>query len=264
MKKIIVAASGKRMGKTLLITHLIEQFKKNRKSVAAIKVKRMNKGGIDIVRAPGREDSDTYRYKQAGARSVVYVKFSKEEELTDFLDSEVSGLTNITIWESNSICSLLTLNILVYLTDRSEGAKNPELERMADIVCDAPLSVEDAERTAGTIAGLLGSGTFTLGGKYWISKEDHPLFGEGIFNLLRTIEETGSIHSASQKTGIPYKRAWTLIDTTEQKLGAKLLISTRGGVSGGGSTLTPLACRLLDAFEIAAGLFRKFKHGLEI
>ncbi len=264
LKIVIIAGSGKRTGKTLLATHLIRKLKQSRKTVAAYKLKHLDSGESSVEPGAGRKNSDTYRYKQAGAKRVAYIQFSTEEELKSIADEKLLGFAEITICESNTLRSVLTPDILVYLNNPSDVAKNPELAKTADVICDAPLSKETAERVAETIAGLLGCGTFTLGGKYWISKNDEPLFGEGIFHLLRTIEETGSIHGASLKIGIPYKRVWILINKTETKLGAKLLLSNRGGVSGGGSTLTPMACRLLNAFEIAAGLFRKFKHGLEI
>lgn len=264
MKSIIISGSGKRVGKTLLATHLVGKLKKCNKKVVVFKVKRTAEGKLSIRKGPGRDNSDTSRYSEAGANRVAYIQFSTEQELKGIIEKNVLDFADIVIYESNSLRSVLKPNLLVYLTDNSGNCKNPELKTLADVVCEEVLTEEIAGKTADTITGLLGCGTFTLGGKYWISKNEQRLFGEGIFRLLRTVGETGSIHRASQKTGIPYKRAWTLINETEQKLGAKLLLSNRGGAFGGGSTLTPLAGKLLDAFEIAAGSFKKFKHGLEI
>lgn len=46
-----------------------------------------------------------------------------------------------------------------------------------------------------------------------------------------------------------YSKAWRIIRTAEEVFGCKLLVSSTGGVHGGGAVLTPEAVRLVDAYE---------------
>ena len=70
--------------------------------------------------------------------------------------------------------------------------------------------------------------------------------------MLEAINETGSILAASKEVGMQYRRAWTLLSNTEEKLGVKLIRRNRGGAGGGGSSLTPVATMLLKRFHILA------------
>ena len=45
-----------------------------------------------------------------------------------------------------------------------------------------------------------------------------------------------------------YSKAWNMMKTAEEQLGFKLLISTTGGIGGGGAMLTPEAEQLLDDY----------------
>ncbi|MCM1129865.1 MAG: TOBE domain-containing protein [Alistipes senegalensis] len=69
--------------------------------------------------------------------------------------------------------------------------------------------------------------------------------------VLRRIEETGSISQAARLAGISYKAAWQAVDTLSNLTGMKLVDRSVGGVGGGGARLTGEGRRLL---EIAARL----------
>ena len=66
--------------------------------------------------------------------------------------------------------------------------------------------------------------------------------------LLYYIMKYGSILTASRILNIPYSKAWGIIDRIEKMLGEKIVSRTRGGSSGGGTTLMSLGRRLLDAY----------------
>ena len=83
-------------------------------------------------------------------------------------------------------------------------------------------------------------------------------------DLLKTVRETGSILQAAGKTGIQYKRAWVLLHDAEQRLGAKLLFSDRGGTGGGGTIITPLAETLLAIWEKSEEDFNSLLDSLEV
>ena len=71
------------------------------------------------------------------------------------------------------------------------------------------------------------------------------------------IEKYGSILAASKSLNMSYRAAWGKIKTTEQRLGKPLLARQVGGVSGGGSQLTPFGKALVKKFEYLQSLVEK-------
>ena len=67
---------------------------------------------------------------------------------------------------------------------------------------------------------------------------DNKAFGPGMSALLRGIEETGSLQGAAQSK--ESEKAWGFMLTDRET----------GGRDGGGSTLTPQAVRLLEAYDV--------------
>ena len=85
--------------------------------------------------------------------------------------------------------------------------------------------------------------------KLWLSS----ITGEGIleedrYRLLQMVNETGSLASAASQMGISYRKAWGDVKEAEKLLGYELIIRQRGGKSGGTSTLTDKAKKLLEAY----------------
>lgn len=69
-----------------------------------------------------------------------------------------------------------------------------------------------------------------------------------MLNLLRAIEETGSINQAAKLAGLSYKGAWQIIERANN-MAPKVLISTAtGGSKGGGTRLTAAGQALLNLF----------------
>ena len=85
--------------------------------------------------------------------------------------------------------------------------------------------------------------------KVWIERNGQHLFGRGRAELLETIAREGSIQAAARKMGVSYRRAWTMLRTSERRLGGKLLESTRGGAGGGRTRLTEAGRGFLDVFR---------------
>lgn len=73
--------------------------------------------------------------------------------------------------------------------------------------------------------------------------------GPGKIDLLRAVGETRSIAAASRALGLPYKRAWLLIDTLNQGFGHPLVETVTGGKGGGGALLTPLGQQLIECYD---------------
>ena len=74
-------------------------------------------------------------------------------------------------------------------------------------------------------------------------------FGPGKADLLEGISQSGSIAAAGRKLGMSYKRAWTLVETLNGSFEEPLVISSRGGQSGGGAHLTETGERILALYR---------------
>ncbi|MFO8184263.1 MAG: LysR family transcriptional regulator [Candidatus Aegiribacteria sp.] len=175
--------------------------------------------------------------------------------------------TDVLIIESNSVLNIISPDLHIHIVSPGEGKPSARgLEEKADLVPEGPLSAEQAKKVAGLVPVLLGVGdmsSISIGGKHWLNIQGKPLFGEGRMDLLKAVRDTGSILQAAGATGIQYKRAWVLLRDAEERLGAKLLFSGRGGSGGGGTRLTPLAGRLLDIWERSEKDFNEMLKRLE-
>lgn len=72
--------------------------------------------------------------------------------------------------------------------------------------------------------------------------------GPGKIDLLRKVGELGSISAAARELGVPYKRAWLLIESLNRGFPAPVLETAIGGKAGGGARLTPLGEALIAAY----------------
>lgn len=73
--------------------------------------------------------------------------------------------------------------------------------------------------------------------------------GPGKIDLLRQVGNMRSIAAAARVLGVPYKRAWLLIDTLNQGFGRPVLETAAGGKGGGGAFLTPLGQQLVACYD---------------
>ncbi len=86
--------------------------------------------------------------------------------------------------------------------------------------------------------------------KVWLSdKKGENLLGDGKWQLLKEIEQQGSLKAATEKIGISYRKAWGDIKFAEQRLGFQLVNKTRGGRDGGNSLLTEEGKRFILAYD---------------
>ncbi len=88
---------------------------------------------------------------------------------------------------------------------------------------------------------------FSLGYKIWLEK-DGGVQGDGFFQILEHIKQTGSISGAATAMSMSYRTVWGKIKTVEKKWGMPLVTTKVGGETGGGASLTPEAVRLLGSF----------------
>lgn len=266
-KKIVISSDRRKLGKTLVTERLVAQLAATGMTVACVKLSSAGHGPAGISSGPGKVGTDTHRFKDAGALNVIFFSYSSVDELESSI-GEFSFPVDIVIFESNSILTLLDADFHIHLHSASGKKQSAEgLDLKADLVSEGPLSAEGADRIARLVPGLMRLGDhspITIGGKHWLNLYGKPLFGEGRMDLLKAVRETGSILKAARKTGIQYKRAWVLLHDAEQRLGAKLLISERGGAGGGGTSITRLAETLLHIWEKSEKDFSRMLNRLEV
>ena len=70
--------------------------------------------------------------------------------------------------------------------------------------------------------------------------------GPGVVELLRAVDETGSVKHACASMGLSYTKGWRLIRTLEAAIGTACVVRQHGGVGGGRASLTD-DCRTLLA-----------------
>ncbi len=85
--------------------------------------------------------------------------------------------------------------------------------------------------------------------KFWLETGDGYVFGEGSFEILRGIQEKGTLMASSQKLHMSYRHAWGIVKQMAENLGQAVLVTYKGGKDGGGGAeLTPMGTRLLQLY----------------
>jgi molybdate transport system regulatory protein len=72
--------------------------------------------------------------------------------------------------------------------------------------------------------------------------------GPGKADLLRAIDETGSISAAARRMRMSYRRAWLLVQTMNGCFNAPLVEALKGGTTGGGARLTQTGRDVLETY----------------
>jgi molybdate transport system regulatory protein len=86
--------------------------------------------------------------------------------------------------------------------------------------------------------------------KIWLETTGQVgVLGDKKCELLRAIDETGSLNDAMKKLGLTYRKTWDNLKRIESELGFPLIKPTRGGAEGGSTVLTLEARIILAAFE---------------
>lgn len=92
-----------------------------------------------------------------------------------------------------------------------------------------------------------------------------PFWNQQLCGLLQSVDSTGSLNKSCEQMGLSYSKGWGAIKQAQYRLGVPLLLTSAGGVGGGGSTVTPEARQIMDAYnamhrelnDCANGLFHK-------
>lgn len=81
-----------------------------------------------------------------------------------------------------------------------------------------------------------------------VMRGDATVMGPGKIELLGHIAETGSIAEAARRMGMSYNRAWLHVKIMNEAFAEPLVLSTRGGQSRGGASLSPLAEQVRELY----------------
>ena len=73
--------------------------------------------------------------------------------------------------------------------------------------------------------------------------------GPGKADLLRAIDETGSISDAARQMEMSYRRAWLLVDTMNQAFRSPVVVTLTGGKAGGGAAVTEFGKDVLRRYS---------------
>lgn len=86
--------------------------------------------------------------------------------------------------------------------------------------------------------------------KIWFETDGHYLFGKGTIELLSQIMDKGNLVAATKAMKISYRHAWGLIKEVEKQIGEPLVLTYKGGESGGGGTkLTEKSISLIRQYS---------------
>ena len=90
----------------------------------------------------------------------------------------------------------------------------------------------------------------------WVERDGQVVLSKWRVNLLRAIDQSGSISAAAQVMKVSYHRAWEKLHEMEIRLGVALVETQTGGTHGGGARLTAAARDYVARFE-------KFGQGID-
>jgi len=84
--------------------------------------------------------------------------------------------------------------------------------------------------------------------KVWLNWDGVFLMGPNYLRFLAAVDKTGTIREGGRAVGWSYRTCLNRLRRMEWVLGAPILVTTRGGRTGGGARLTPEARRLIRVF----------------
>ncbi len=83
-------------------------------------------------------------------------------------------------------------------------------------------------------------------------------YGPGVQELLKGIDETGSLQEACLKMELSYSKGRKMIKRLEEQMGCAMTRRQAGGSGGGGSVLTEQGKRLVERYEQMTSEIRAF------
>jgi molybdate transport system regulatory protein len=85
--------------------------------------------------------------------------------------------------------------------------------------------------------------------KIRIGHGSETALGPGKIELLLMIEQHGSISAAAKQMNMSYRRAWELVDVMNRCFDQAVVVSSTGGMHGGGAQVTDFGKALVSAYQ---------------
>ena len=89
----------------------------------------------------------------------------------------------------------------------------------------------------------------TLKFKCWVEEEGEKFYGPGPNELIKQIQQEGSLSKAAAKMNMSYKKAWEMVQRMNQYSEKPLIILKKGGSHGGGAEVTKDALELVAEYQ---------------
>ena len=70
--------------------------------------------------------------------------------------------------------------------------------------------------------------SYKIKSRVWIEYNNHVFLGEGRVQLLKAINETGSLSKAAQSLNLSYKKAWHLLNSINKSAKKPVTINSTG------------------------------------
>lgn len=99
---------------------------------------------------------------------------------------------------------------------------------------------------------------YKVRGTIWIEGPGGTFLGVGRMELLQKIAETGSISEAARKIKMSYRQAWELVDAMNRESKKPLVLTSSGGVGGGGTYVTDEGKKAIRTLKRLHAKFFKF------
>ncbi len=90
---------------------------------------------------------------------------------------------------------------------------------------------------------------YSIKSRIWIESNGKVLLGHGRIELLKAIDQYGSLSKAAKALQLSYKKAWQLVDAVNKSAKQPVTINSIGGKNGGGMQLTDYGKNLIKIFE---------------
>jgi molybdate transport system regulatory protein len=102
--------------------------------------------------------------------------------------------------------------------------------------------------SSGRLPSEVTRGTLAPRHKVWLTWKGGFLMGPNYLRFLAAVDETGTIRQGGEVVGWSYRTCLNRLRRMEQVLGRPVLVTRRGGKTGGSARLTPEARRLVRIF----------------
>lgn len=90
--------------------------------------------------------------------------------------------------------------------------------------------------------------SYEIKSRIWINSDLGTFLGEGRIELLKNIDQTGSVSKAAKEMKMSYKKAWELVSSMNKQFNEPLVFCSIGGANGGGSVLTESGKKIVTLF----------------